>query len=115
MSKTPKKIYAASSYATNSSRLCKSVEDFSLCKNLFGKAYRALLLAVEETYGTSFERNELSLLLMRCRPCGRHLKNFVALKTLIFESQETLERVKRFIEESLSALRSLKTSKATHY
>ena len=30
MSQTPKKIYVASSNATSSSRLCKSVEDFSL-------------------------------------------------------------------------------------
>ena len=32
MSQTPKNIYVASSNATSSSRLCKSVEDFSYCK-----------------------------------------------------------------------------------
>ena len=37
MSKTPKKIYAPSSNATSSSRLCKSAGDLFHCKNLFGK------------------------------------------------------------------------------
>ena len=35
--KTAKKIYAASSNATSSSRVCKSEGDFSQCKNLFAK------------------------------------------------------------------------------
>ena len=48
-SKTPKKIFAASSNATNSSWLCKSVGDFSHCKNLFQEANHTLLLATEET------------------------------------------------------------------
>ena len=48
MSKTPKKIYVASSNTTSSSRLFKSVGDFSHCKNLFGKANHALHLAAEE-------------------------------------------------------------------
>ena len=59
MSQTPKKIYVASSNATSSSRLCKSVGDFSHCKNLFGKANHALLLAAEEIYGSSLGRSEL--------------------------------------------------------
>ena len=50
----------------------------------------------------------------RCRPCKRSLKIFIPLQTLISESKISLERVKRFIEKSLSTLRSLKTSKATH-
>ena len=61
MSKTPKKIYVASSNATSSSWLCKSVGDFSQCKNLFGKANHALLLAAEEIYGSSLRRNQLFL------------------------------------------------------
>ena len=60
MSKTPKKIYVASSNATSSSRLCKSVGDFSQYKNLFGKADHALLLAAEEIYGSSLRRSEFS-------------------------------------------------------
>ena len=38
MSKTPKKIYAASSNAKSYCRLCKSVGYSAHCKNLFGKA-----------------------------------------------------------------------------
>ena len=59
MSKTQKKIYVASSNATSSSRLCKSVHGrkiFSHCKTLFGKANRALLLATEAIYGNSLQR-----------------------------------------------------------
>ena len=88
MSKTPKKMYLASSNATSSSRLCKSVGDFSHCirKNLFGKVNHALLLAAEEIYGSSLRRSELFLHL-HCRPCKRRLKNFIAVQTLISESQ----------------------------
>ena len=67
MSKTPKKIYVASSNTTSSSRLFKSVGDLSYCKNLFGKANHALHLAAEEIYGSSLRRSELFLHL-RCRP-----------------------------------------------
>ena len=45
MSQTQKKIYEASSNATSSSRLFKSVGDFSHCKNFFGKANHALHFA----------------------------------------------------------------------
>ena len=113
LSKIPKKICLAFSNATSSSRLFKFVGDFSHCKNLFEKANHALLLAAEGIYGSSLRRSELFMRL-RCRTCKRRLKNFIALQILISESQIPLERVKRFIEESLSALRSLKTSKATH-
>ena len=75
MSKTQKKIYVASSNATSSSRLFKSVGDFSHCKNLFGKANHALHFAAEEIYGSSLRRSELFLHL-RCRPGKRRLKNF---------------------------------------
>ena len=73
MSKTSKKIYVASSNAASSSRLFKSVGDFSHCKNLFGKANRALHLAAEEIYGSALRRSELFLHL-RCRPGKRRLK-----------------------------------------
>ena len=78
MSNTLKKIYVASSNATSSSRLFKSVGDFSHCKNLFGKANHALHLAAEEIYGSSLRRSELFLHL-RCRPGKRRLKNIIAL------------------------------------
>ena len=61
MSKTQKKIYVASSNATSSSRLFKSVGDFSHCKNLFGKVNHALHLAAEQIYGSSLRRSELFL------------------------------------------------------
>ena len=112
MSKTPKKVYAWSRNATSSSGLCKSVGDFSHLKNLFGKANHALLLAAEEIYGSSLQ--SALYLYLRCRPCKRRLKNFIPFKTLLSESQRSLERVKRFIGESLSALRSLNAYKATH-
>ena len=82
MSKTPKKIYVASSNATSSSRLFKPVGDFSHCKNLFGKANHASHLAAEEIYGSSLPGSELFLHL-RCRP-GRRLHSVI--QTLIFES-----------------------------
>ena len=80
MSKTQKKIYVASSNATSSSRLFKSMGDFSHCENLFaiGKANHALHFAAEEIYGSSLPRSELFLHL-RCRPGKRRLKNFIAL------------------------------------
>ena len=56
MSNTPKKIYVAPSNATSSSRLFKSVGDFSHCKNLFGKANHALHLATEEIYSGPSEK-----------------------------------------------------------
>ena len=82
MSKTPKKIYVASSNATSSFRLFKPVGDFSHCKNLFGKANHASHLAVEEINGSSLRGSELFLHL-RCRP-GRRLHSVI--QTLIFES-----------------------------
>ena len=59
MSKTPKKMYLASSNAKSSSRLCKSVGDFSHRKNLFSKANHELLLAAEEVYGSFLPKSEL--------------------------------------------------------
>ena len=61
---TDKDIYAASSNATSSCRLCKSVGDSAHCKNLFGKANRVLLVAAEEIYGSSLHRSELLLHLL---------------------------------------------------
>ena len=100
-------IYAVSSNATSSCRLSKSVGYF-----LFGKANRALLLALKELR-QFLQRSELFLHL-RCRPCKRCLKNLITFKTLISESRRSLERVKRFIVKSLSTLRSLKSFKVTH-
>ena len=56
MSKTQKKIYVASSNATSSSTLFKSVGDFFHCKNLFGKANHVLHFAAKEIYGKKTEK-----------------------------------------------------------
>ena len=112
MLQIPKKIYPASSNTTSCCRLCKAVRDSDHCRNLFGKANRTLLIAAENIYVSSFQRSE-SLPHLLCRPCERRLRNFIAFKTLISESQRSLERAKRCKEESPSAHRSLKTSKAT--
>ena len=112
MLQTPKKIYPASSKTTSCCRLCKAVRDSDLCRNLFGKTNRTLLVAEENIYVSSFQRSE-SLPHLLCRPCERRLRNFIAFKTLISESQRSLERAKRCMEESPSAHPSLKTSKGT--
>ena len=95
MSKTPKKIYAAPSNATNSCGLYKSVGGSAICKNLLRKANRTLLVAAEGT-SSSLQRSELLLHLL-CRPCRRRLKNFIAFNTLILQSLRSLERVPRCI------------------
>ena len=78
MSRTQEKTYVASTNVTSSSRLFKSVGDFSHCKNLFGKANNALHFAAEEIHGSSLRRSELFLHL-RCRPGKRRLTNFITL------------------------------------
>ena len=108
MLQTPKKIYPASSNATSCCRLCKAVRDSDHCRILFGKANRTLLVAAGNIYGSPFQRNE-SLPHLLCRPCERRLRNFIAFKTMISESQRSLARAKRCMEESPSAHRSLKT------
>ena len=88
--------------------LVGSVRDSAHCKNLLIKV--VFLVAAEEIYGSSLQRSEL-LLHFLCRPCERRPKNFTAFKTLISETRRSLERVRRYIEELLSTLRSLKTSR----
>ena len=56
-------------------------------KFVYRKANRALLLAAEEIHGSSLQRSELFLHL-RCRPCKRRLKNFIALKKTDFRKSE---------------------------
>ena len=60
MSKTQKKIYVASSNVTSTSRLFKSVGDFSHCKKVFGKANHALHFAAEEINFTAFPFGEVN-------------------------------------------------------
>ena len=102
MLQTPKKVYPASSNAPSCFRLCEAVSDSDHCRNLFGKGNRTLLVAAEKIYGSSLQRSE-SLPHLRCRPCERRLRNFIAFKKLISKSQRSLERAKRCMEESPSA------------
>ena len=107
------KRYASSADINGSScRLCGSVKVARHCKNLFAKANRALLAAAEDIFN-SLPCHELMPHLL-CRSCERQLKNYVAFKTLIAQSQssfENSERMNRCIRESPSAPRSLKSAK----
>ena len=84
------------------------------CKTFCGKANRTFLVAAEEKYDSSLQRRELLPHLLS-RPCKRRLKTRQCLK-LSFRKVRDLFRtsqVKKCTEKSRSALRSLKTSKAT--
>ena len=110
---TPKKKYTSSANVnTSSCRLCGSVKDATHCKNLFAKANRALLAAAEDIFNCLPCHELLPHLL--CRSCERRLKNYVAFKNLIAQSQssfENSERMKRCIGDSPSAPRALKSAK----
>ena len=114
---TPKKIYQSSSNRNPSCcRLCGFVKDVNYCKNLFAEANKQLLAVAEEVYGKPLLRkvNEELRPHLLCRPCERRLKNFEEFKGIISESQrffERSERVKRCIDVSPSAPRTLKTAK----
>ena len=111
---TPKKTYTSS--VISCCRLCGSVKDVLHCKNLFKKATEELLALAEAVFGGTLQRHELRPHLV-CRPCERRLNNFRAFKAMITESQshfqrsERQERVKRCIEVSPSAPRTLKSAK----
>jgi len=107
-----KKRTSSASINTSSCRLCGSVKDAAHCKNLFAKANRALLATAEDIF-TSLPFRELLPHLL-CRSCEKRLKNYVACKTMIAQSQtsfENSERMKRCIGESPSAPRTLKSAK----
>ena len=71
--------------------------------------YRALLAAAEDIYGRPLRQDNLLPHLL-CRPCERRLKNFIAFKTVISESQRSFETVKRCTEISPSVPRTLAKS-----
>ena len=88
-------------------------KDFKYCKNLFKKSNEELLAAAEAVYGGTPPGNELRPHLL-CMPCERQLNNFKAFRTMITESQshfQRSDRVKRCIEASPSAPRTLKSAK----
>ena len=108
---TPKKTYPSSDNGNQSCcRLCGSVKDFKYCKNLFKKSNKELLAAAEAVYGGTLPGNELRPHLL----CERQLNNFKAFRAMITESQshfQRSDRVKRCIEASLLAPRTLKSVK----
>ena len=109
---TRKKSYPLSDSGNPSCcRLCGPLKDVTHCKTLFKKATgdEELLAAAEAVYGRSLPRNEL-------RPYERRLNNFRAFRAMITESQSHFERsegVKRFIEVSPSAPRTLGRARRT--
>ena len=114
---TSKIIYEFSSNRNPSCcRLCGFVKDVNYCKNLFAEANKQLLVVAGEVYGRPLLRkvNEELRPHLLCRPCERRLKNFKEFKGIISESQRYSagsERVKRCIDVSPSAPRTLKTAK----
>ena len=70
---------------------------------------RALLAAAEDIFGRPLRQDKLLPYLL-CRPCERRLKNFISFKTVISESQSSLETVKRCKEISPSVPRTLAKS-----
>lgn len=87
-----------------------SVGDRSWSRNLFVKRNRALLAAAEDICGHTLKQDDNLLPHLICRACERQIKNFVAFKTLITESQKSFERVKRCTEISPSVPRTLTKS-----
>ena len=82
MLKTPKKISAASSDATSSFRVCKSVgNNYAHCQAFFGKGNRTFLTGLEEICGSSLQRREL-LPHLPSRPSIRRLKTPQPLRLL---------------------------------
>lgn len=98
----------------NCCRLCKSFDNVSHWKNLFGKGNWALLAAAENIHINPVLHVE-SLPHPLCRPCERRLNNFIAFKSMIIKTEKsynTGERIKGYIEVLLSAPQTLKSSKA---
>ena len=113
--KTPKKVCkSVGANVINCCRLCKSFGDVSYWKNLFGKGNRTLLATADNIQGNPLLCSE-SLPHLLCRPCERRLNNFIVFKSTIIQAQKSFntgERIKRCIEVSPSAPRTLKSSKA---
>lgn len=103
---TPKKIYPKSIVGLECMcRLCGSFEDKKYCKNLFIKRNENLLHIAEIINGGSlaFDTGLPNLL---CRPCERRLNNLAKFKKVITETQDSLVRKKRCMDESPSARKS---------
>ena len=110
---TPKKFYSKRPSAERSScgRLCKAVVDRRHSKDLFGCANRDILNNAQGLYGNVLRLDNLLPHLI-CRPCERRLDNATKFKTLIEETQKSLEsefRSKRLVDTSPSVAQPSKT------
>ena len=106
---TPKKRYSKSTTAevySSSCRLCKAVVDKNHCKDLFKSSNQTVLKNVENIYGNSLPQDN-SLPHLICRPCERRLTNAITFKSVIINTQRSLEqeiRSKRCLEISPSVV-----------
>ena len=97
---TPKKMYGAQSLDNNSTcRLCKSAGDPSHRYNLYSKTNSEMLSSAEHIYREILP-NKPVLPKLICRPGERRVRNFVAFRKTIVETQSTLTKFKRLSKDS---------------
>ena len=101
---TPKKISTSSTTVNISLLQVLSVGDVSCSKNIYAKGNRASLAAAEDICGRPLRQAKFFPHLL-CGPCERRLKNFLSFKTVIGESQSSIETVKQCTEISQSVPR----------
>ncbi len=97
---TPKKVYGAQSLDNDSTcRLCKSVGDPAHRYNLFSKTNSEILSFAERIYGEALP-NKPELPKLICRPCERRVRNFVAFRNTIIQTQSSLTKFKKCNKDS---------------
>ena len=110
---TPKKFYSKrpSTERTSCCRLCKAVVDRRHSKDLFGSANSRILNYAQSFCGHVLrQHNALPHLI--CRPCERRLDNATKFKSIIEETQKSLEselRSKRCLDTSPSVTQPSKS------
>lgn len=102
LSKTPKKIHAASSNVTSSCRVWKTVRNSAHFKTFFGKANRTFLIAAEGMCASSLQRRELLPHLLS-RPCKRRLKTPQCLNLWFRKVRDLWSSWKMYREVTLGA------------
>ena len=112
----PKKLYGAHSLDNNSTcRLCKSVGDPAHRYNLFSERNSEILSFAEWIYGEILP-NKPDLPKLICRPCERRVRNVVAFRNTIVQTQSALTKFKRCNKDSPGSVshpsKSLKTLEA---
>ena len=97
-------VYEAQSLDNNSTcRLCKSVGDPAHRYSLYSKTNSEILCSAENIYGEVLP-NKPELPKLICRPCERRVRNFVAFRKTIVETQSTLTKFKRLSKDSPSSV-----------